>query len=73
MNSNLSIVDEFLVSLIVEKNHVDEDEEDAAVTLYAHAPLEQYEEDEITEQREQEDELRHEAQQHVADISEISA
>lgn len=72
MNSNLPIVDEFLLSLIVEKHHVDEDEENATVTLRAHAPLEEDEEDEVTEQRQQEDELGHKAQQHVLEISKIS-
>lgn len=72
MSLNLSVVDKFLVSLIIKEHHVDEDEEDAAVTLHTHAPLEEDEEDEITKQRQQEDNLRNEAQQDVLDISEMA-
>lgn len=72
VNQNLSTVDKFLVSRIVEQHHVDEDEEDATVTPHAHAPLEENKEDEVTEQREQEDDLWHKAQQNVVKISEMS-
>lgn len=69
---NLSVVDRFFVSFIIKEHHVDKDEEDAAVTLRTHAPLEEDKEDEITEERQQENNFRNEAQQDVLDISEMA-